>query len=318
MNENSFINAHRETWQELEDILKHRNYKKGNIVQQDRLHRLLFLYQTVSGHLSVARTRYGDTNTVEYLNGLVARTHQVIFVSRTKSLSKIIRFFTHGFPEQLKKESLLFFVSAGIFILSFLFSFIVTIYRDDYALSFIPAEYMRAFDENTIGSNVDFNYSIASVVIFTNNIQVGILAFALGITFGIGTVYVLVQNGFMLGALSAAAVNRGIGYVFWSLILPHGVPELFCVFVCGAAGLLIARSIIFPGLHSRRRSFSTGGKNALFLLIGTIPLFVLAGITEGYFTPLPIDPLWKYAVSLLWLAALFIYLFAGRKKIREK
>lgn len=313
MNENSFIKAHRETWQELEDILKHGNFKTRHTDRQDRLHHLLFLYQTVSGHLSVARTRYGDTNTVEYLNGLVARAHQVIFVSRTKSLSKLLRFFTRDFPEQLKKESLLFFISAGIFILSFLFSFTVTIYRDDYALSFIPAEYMNALNENTIGSNANLNYSIASVVIFTNNIQVGILAFALGITFGIGTVYVLVVNGFMLGALSAAAVNRGIGYAFWSLILPHGVPELFCVFVCGAAGLLIARSIIFPGLHSRRRSFTMGGKKALLLLIGTIPLFVLAGITEGYFTPLPINALWKYAVSLLWLAALFLYLFVRRK-----
>lgn len=318
MNENNFINTHRKTWQELEDILKHGKFKTRNIAHQDRLHHLLFLYQTVSGHLSVARTRYGDTNTVEYLNGLVARAHQAIFVSRTKSLSKIVRFFTHGFPEQLKKESLLFLISAGIFILSFLFSFTVTIYRDDYALSFIPADYIRSLDENTIGSNVNLNYSIASVVIFTNNIQVGILAFALGITFGIGTVYVLVMNGFMLGALSAAAVNRGLGYVFWSLILPHGVPELFCVFVCGAAGLIIARSIIFPGLRSRRRSFTAGGKNALFLLMGTIPLFVLAGITEGYFTPLPIDPLWKYAVSLLWLAVLILYLFAGRKKAREE
>jgi hypothetical protein len=42
-------------------------------------------------------------------------------------------------------------------------------------------------------------------------------------------------------------------------------------------------------------------------------LFVLAGITEGYFTPLPINALWKYAVSLLWLAALFLYLFVRRK-----
>jgi len=317
MNENNFIKTHRKTWQELEDLLKHGNFKTTDAARQDRLHHLLFLYQTVSGHLSIARTRYGDTNTVEYLNGLVARAHQAIFVSRTKSLSKIIRFFTRGFPEQLRKASLLFFISAGIFIFSFLFSFAVTIYRDDYALSFIPEEYMNSLNENSIGSNTNLNYSIASVVIFTNNIQVGILAFALGITFGIGTVYVLVQNGFLLGALSAAAVNRGMGYIFWSLILPHGVPELFCVFVCGAAGLLIARSIIFPGLRSRRRSFAAVGKEALFLLLGTIPLFVLAGITEGYFTPLPINPLWKYAVSLLWLAALILYLFAGRKKARN-
>ena len=80
MNENNFINAHRKTWQELEEILKQIKLYKRNAARQDRLHHLFFLNQTVSGHLSIARTRYGDTNTVEYLNGLVARAHQVIFV----------------------------------------------------------------------------------------------------------------------------------------------------------------------------------------------------------------------------------------------
>ena len=72
--------------------------------------------------------------------------------------------------------------------------------------------------------------------------------------------------------------------------------------------------MLFPGVLSRRRSFVAGGKNALSLLLGTMPLFVLAGLTEGYFTPLPIDPLWKYAVSVVWFAILLAYIFIRRKK----
>lgn len=312
MTESYFIHTHQKTWQELEDILKHPPSKRNQRADMDSLHRLLFLYQSVCGHLSIARTRYGSTSTVEYLNSLVVRAHQVIYVSKPNSLSKILHFLVHGFPTMLRKESLLFFISTGLFTLSFLFSFFFTILRPDYALSFVPAQYVEAI-QNGVEGSVDFNYSIASVAIFTNNIQVGILAFTLGITLGVGTVYVLVTNGFMLGTLAALSINSGSGYIFWALIVPHGVPELFCIFVCGGAGLLIARSMLFPGLLSRRESFVKGGKKALFLLLGTIPLFVLAGLTEGYFTPLPIDPLWKYIVSVVWLFILLIYILAKRK-----
>jgi uncharacterized membrane protein SpoIIM required for sporulation len=307
MREVLFINTNQKTWTELEEAIKSFSSKTKKNTDNDTLHRLFFLYQTVCGHLSIARTRYGNTDTVEYLNSLVARAHQVIYVSKPKKISKIINFFFREYPIMLKKELPTFLISTGIFILSFLLSFLIVLLREDYALSFVPVEYADAI-RNSDGSAASFNYSIASVAIFTNNIRVGITAFALGITFGIGTVYVLVKNGVLLGALSAVAVNAGIGYTYWSLIIPHGIPELFCIFVCGAAGLVIAKSIVFPGIYSRRKSFILGGKKSLMLFLGTIPLFILAGLTEGYFTPLPIDPLWKYIVAIVWLIILLIYI----------
>lgn len=313
MKETLFISIHQKTWRELEEMLKNNATKTKKPEDNDKLHRVFYLYQSVCGHLSIARTRYGNTSTVEYLNSLVARAHQTIYVSKPKDFSRIIRFFKTGFPCLLKKELPLFLISTGIFILSFLFSFLTVLYREDYALSFVPAEYANAI-KNSDGSAAAFNYAIASVAIFTNNIQVGITAFALGITFGVGTVYVLAYNGMLIGALSAIAVNAGTGYTYWSLILPHGVPELFCIFVCGAAGLAIAQSMIFPGLNSRRKSFSLGGKKALMMLLGTIPLFILAGITEGFFTPLPIDPLWKYVGAFVWLIILLLYILLPKEK----
>jgi uncharacterized membrane protein SpoIIM required for sporulation len=312
MNEAYFIHTHQKTWQELEDVLKQVKAKRKLKKDAEMLHRLLFLYQNTCGHLSIARTRYGSTATTEYLNGLVTRAHQSIYISKPNSFSKILRFFTHNFPALIKKEALLLLLSTGIFMFGFLFSFLFTLVREDYALSFVPSEYVEGVKE--VGEGVsEINYSVASVAIFTNNIQVGILAFALGITFGIGTVYVLAKNGMVLGAIAALALNAGNSYDFWALILPHGVPELFCIFICGTAGLLIAKSMLFPGLLSRRRSFAAGGKSALRLLVGTIPLFILAGLTEGYFTPLPINPLWKYLAAAVWFIVLLLYV-AVRKK----
>lgn len=316
MNEAYFVHTHQKTWQELEEVLKQLPRKKRHLKDPEILHRLLFLYQTACGHLSISRTRYGSTSTSEYLNNLVTRAHQAVYISKPKSISGIIRFFVHTFTGLIKKEALLLLISTGFFVFGFLFSFFFTLYRADYALSFVPAEYAEVISGGVsegVGEAADINAPVASVAIFTNNIQVGITAFAFGITFGIGTVVVLVKNGMLLGTLAALAVHSGSSYMFWSLILPHGVPELFCIFVCGAAGLLIARSILFPGLLSRRRSFIAGGKKALQLFLGTLPLFILAGLTEGYFTPLPINAIWKYTGAAVWSILLIAYMFFGRR-----
>lgn len=316
MNEASFISAHKNIWQELELILKHLPGKRKQPEDFEIIHRLLFLYQSACEHLSVARTRYGNTSTVEYLNNLVARAHQSIYITKPNSFSRLFGFLLRGFPALLKQEKHLILISTGIFVFFFFFSFFSTVFNENYALSFVPAEYVDAIKGNT-GQTAAINYSVASVAIFTNNIKVGITAFALGITFGVGTVYVLASNGLLLGALAAVAFNSGNSYNFWSLITPHGVPELFCVFVCGGAGLLIARSIIYPKTQSRRSSFIKGGRKAVFLLIGTIPLFILAGLTEGYFTPLPVDPIYKYIGATIWLILLSVYIFVKRNPAKE-
>ncbi|MDD4295751.1 MAG: stage II sporulation protein M [Ruminiclostridium sp.] len=316
MNEASFINTHKDIWQELETTLRHLPGKRKKSEDFEIIHRLLFLYQSSCEHLSVARTRYGNTSTVDYLNNLVARAHQSIYVTKPNSFSRLTRFLINGFPALLKQEKRLVLISTGIFAFFFFFSFLFTVFNENYALSFVPAEYVNAIKGNNQQA-ATINYSVASVFIFTNNIRVGILAFALGITFGVGTVYVLATNGLLLGALAAVAFNSGNSYNFWSLIVPHGVPELFCIFVCGGAGLLIARSMLFPKTQSRRSSFIEGGRKAIFLLIGTIPLFILAGLTEGYFTPLPIDPIYKYIGAAFWLLLLSVYIFLKRKTVKK-
>ena len=102
MNEANFIHTHQKTWQDLEDVLKQVTVKKKLRENTELLHHLLFLYQTACGHLSIARTRYGSTGTTEYLNSLVTRAHQSIYISKPNSLSKILRFFTHGFPAMFR------------------------------------------------------------------------------------------------------------------------------------------------------------------------------------------------------------------------
>src|SRR5699024_2311035 len=111
------------------------------------------------------------------------------------------------------------------------------------------------------------------------------LAFAGGITFGLLTVYVLIYNGLLIGALAAVFWNDGKSYVFWAFILPHGVIELIAIFVAGGAGLLMGYILFVPGPYSRVSHLKTEAKRSVLLMLGTVPIFIIAGIIEGFITP---------------------------------
>jgi len=117
--------------------------------------------------------------------------------------------------------------------------------------------------------------------LFTHNIQVGFFAFALGVTAGVGTAVVLFSNGVMLGALAQVYAAKGLAGWFWAWILPHGIPELTAIFIAGAAGLLLARGMIAPRGLPRAVAVRKEARVALRLVLGTLPILVLAGIIEG-------------------------------------
>src|SRR5699024_10645332 len=116
--------------------------------------------------------------------------------------------------------------------------------------------------------------SLMSAEIMTNNIQVAILAFASGITFGLLTIFVLVYNGLIVGALAAVYWQAGVSYEFWAYIVPHGMIELTAIFIAGGAGLLMGYKLFVPGSYSRGYQLKENAKRSVQLFLGTIPLFI--------------------------------------------
>jgi uncharacterized membrane protein SpoIIM required for sporulation len=117
--------------------------------------------------------------------------------------------------------------------------------------------------------------------VFTNNIQVTLVAFAGGITGGLATALALLYNGLLLGVIGGLMGQAGNGVGFIDLVTAHGVLELSCILVGGAAGLSLGWSIVSPGLRTRRASLQREAVEALLLVLGTAPWLVVAGIVEG-------------------------------------
>jgi uncharacterized membrane protein SpoIIM required for sporulation len=157
--------------------------------------------------------------------------------------------------------------------------------------------------------------------IMANNISVAFNAFALGITAGIGTCFVIIFNSMMLGGFTAHFANSGLTYELMSFIIPHGVLEIFAILVSAAAGLRLGLSFAMPGRLTRSSSLRIGAKEAVLLVLGTIPMFIVAGLIEGFVTPSYIPGIIKIilglAVGFLTITYLLLTNQVSRPKIKS-
>ena len=122
----------------------------------------------------------------------------------------------------------------------------------------------------------------ASSGIAVNNINVSLLTWGLGLTFGIGTVWLLVFNGVMLGAIAAACLRAGMLLPLAEFVVGHGSLELPAIWISGGAGLLMAEAMLFPGRYSRRVELRLKGRSSVQIIVGIVPMLLVAGAIEGF------------------------------------
>jgi uncharacterized membrane protein SpoIIM required for sporulation len=156
---------------------------------------------------------------------------------------------------------------------------------------------------------------MAASGIMTNNIMVGFMMFAAGISAGLGTIWMLITNGLLMGVLAVATARAGMALQLWDFVAAHGALELPAIFIAAGAGLEIARGLLFPGMLPRKDSLRLAGSQAAKLLLGTIPLLVVAGMIEAFISPVKIATALKFTLSAVLFTALVLYLMSGRKKL---
>jgi uncharacterized membrane protein SpoIIM required for sporulation len=149
---------------------------------------------------------------------------------------------------------------------------------------------------------------LASSAILTNNISVALATFALGITAGIGTVWMMLLNGLMMGVVAVACWREGMSLPLWSFVAAHGVLELPAIFIAGGAGLGLAKGLLFPGSLPRRDSLVRASGRSVRLVLGTIPMLLVAGVVEGFVSPTDLPYQLKFLLAGALGALLILYL----------
>lgn len=306
MKENQFIEKHTSSWSELRELTDLLDKKGISKLEPRRLRKFLYLFRKTSHNLAYSRTHFPNSDIIPYLNSLVGRAHNHIYAVKKGSFSNILKYFGTGFPIQLKKLRIFVFTAFLIFFIGFVLSLTLVSINPENASYFLPEDMIKNTNWE-MDTNDDWDYPLMSSLIMVNNISVSFKALVFGITLGLGTIYVLFHNGAILGGLTGLVYHFGNPTIYWSLILPHGIVELTAIFISGGAGLIIARSILIPNEYTRKHSIIKGTKEAVSLVFGIILMLVIAGLIEGFFTPLPISPIAKLMFSLATAIGLLIY-----------
>lgn len=316
MDERAFVEQKKASWDELSQALDKASARGTKNLTSDQLRSIGGQYRALVSDLSFARTQQASDGLITYLNELAGRAHGVVYVSRGAKLRGIVSFFFRDFPILFRKTANYTLVAAMIFALGWAVS-ATSPEMCDYAY---PGQIQKPAHSSKNSDSPLFGIDPAAIsgFIMTNNIQVGIKAFAGGITAGVYTVYQLAENGLVIGAVATKAAPAMGALKLWSLLLPHGVIELMAIFICGGAGLLMAAAIIAPGNLRRVDAVRIAGGDALKLFGGAVMMFVIAAIIEGFVTPSRLPISFKLGFAGLTAIALAAYFtFAGSGKTTD-
>lgn len=260
--------------------------------------------------LGYSKTFYPHSKVTNYLNGLASRIYLGIYRNKREESSRIIRFWKTELPKVVRRyhrEILYSFVIFSLFALMAAFS---AAHDETFVRGVLGDAYVDMTEDNIAKGDPFGVYKHDDpmsmfVAIATNNIKVSFVIFICGFILSIGTIWQLFQNGVMIGAFQYYFFAKGLGLKSVLVIWIHGTLEISSVIIAGAAGLILGNSILFPGTHRRIDSLKRGGKDGLKLMIGLVPVFIVAAFLEGFVTRYSGMPVWL-SVSILAGSLFFV------------
>lgn len=315
------------TWRELEDLIAAADRRGLRTLGAEQLARLPHLYRAALSSLSVARSISLDLALVEYLESLVGRAYFVVYGTRQHLRRQVADFFGWKLPATVRAARWHILAAAIVTIAAGIAAFQLTSADLDYYYAFAGGMAQGRTPASSTAELRDGLYHTESVSgalttfaasLFSHNARIGILAFATGFVAGLPTLLLLFYNGLVLGSFLALYYARGLGLDLWAWMLPHGVTELTAVVLCGAAGLLLAQALVFPGARTRMDSLREQGRAAAVIVLGAVVMLFIAGGIEGVFrqtvTSVPIRLVVAGATAAGWT---YYFGFVGRGRARR-
>lgn len=281
MREAAFINRNKAKWQRLE--------KAADGLDKLSADEANDLYIELTDDLSYARTFYPRSNVTSYLNGVSARVHQMLHRNERTDRSRFITFWTTEVPLAMARTRSALLVSFLVFAVSALIGALSSAHDGTFSRLVLGDDYVNMTMENIkAGKPMDVYDGDGELDMFlaitVNNIRVALMAFAFGLLTAIGTGLILIQNGIMLGVFQYLFFQYGVLKTSALTIWVHGTLEISAIIIAGAAGIAISNGMLFPGTHTRLESFTRGAKLGLKVVLGLVPVFIMAGFLESFVT----------------------------------
>ena len=301
MRERNFIAQNKDKWKELEEQLKE---KKKN---PDKLSRLFI---QVTDDLSFARTYYPSRFVRVYLNALAQRLFYIIYKNQKSTISRFKYFWKEDLPRNIYEARKALLLSLVIFAIAITIGAVSTAHDPEFANAILGSNYVEQTLENISKNDPMAVYKKYNEVdmflgISINNLRVSFLVFISGIFYCIGSIGLLIYNGIMIGVFQYFFYQHDLLFTSMVSIWLHGTLEISAIIIAAGAGITMGSGIIFPGTFTRTQSFFLSARRGIKILMGIVPIIVLAALIESYLTRYTEAPLF---VKLILIGASFFFI----------
>ena len=246
-------------------------------------------YIDITSDLAFSQTHYPKSRITLYLNNLASAIHQRIYRNKRERWSRIVTFWTREMPQIMWHARKELCISFLIFVVSALVGALSQWLDPDFSRLILGNSYVDMTLQNIENGTPMAVYGSGSegtmfFGITINNIMVSFRAFASGLLTSFATGLLLFCNGVMIGAFQTFFAQHGLLWDSFLAVWLHGTIEISAIIVAGAAGIAMGNGWLFPGTYGRLYSFRRGAMKGLKIVIGTVPLFCVAGFIESFLT----------------------------------
>lgn len=322
--EATFVAQRQRDWDQLDSVVRAAQTRDLRRMTVEQISRLSPLYRDVCADLSRARAaRYGRP-LLEYLEGLAAAAHAVLYgrhLSSTRSAGDAggsrLRVVVEAFPRAVRRHWVAMLASALLFFVPLLAGLLATLADPTFAARIVPEAQLRPLTEAyrqgfTAGRAAGMDAAMAGFYV-NNNVGIALRCFATGIAFGIGSAFYLVENGLFTGAMVGYVVSHGAGDNILTFIVGHSSLELGAIVLAGGSGLVLGWSIVAPGERTRVASLQQAAKSVVVVVLGAAAMLLLAAGVEGFWSASSVPAIVKRAVGAAMFAVVVAYIsLAGR------
>ena len=311
LNLTQFIDQRRPQWRSLQLLLEKVEGSGLRSLSPEQAVQFAALYRRAASDLNQAQTFVTGEAAVRYLNDLVARCYLLIHARKNPNLGALLKALVWGYPAVFRRFLPQFVLATAIFALGAVFGFAASSWDSKTARSFMPSGMatIQPGQEHDVMSTG--NLALFSGFLFRHNVSVTLVAFALGMTFGLGTAWLMFENGLIVGVLAAVFVEAGAYMEFFTGILPHGVLEIPACLLGGAGGFVLAEAMLRVKPWPRLQELGRRAPEALNLVAGCVPLLAVAAFIEAVVARAPnslLDSGLKLAVAAVFASLFVAYL----------